>query len=127
MQEKRNSSALVMELRLSCINPSVLFGYEYISFYDTGLYNVLYKLYSSHVFFYLVDFISSNIGHVWKSDTNVIACTGLSSAPDLNPLRAKFFGGNINIYSHFVSFLHIGTTQVAEILPQVRQEPIYST
>ena len=44
-----------------------------------------------------------------------------------NPLRAKFFRSNINIYSHFVSFLHIDTTQVVEILPQVRQEPTYST
>ena len=43
-----------------------------------------------------------------------------------NPLRAKFFGGNINIYLHFVSFLHIGTTQVVEILPQVRRQPTYS-
>ena len=37
-----------------------------------------------------------------------------------NPLRAKFFRGNINIYLHFVSFLHIALTQVAEILPQIR-------
>ena len=44
-----------------------------------------------------------------------------------NPLRAKFFRGNIKIYLHFVSFLHIDTTQVVEILPQVRQEPTYST
>ena len=45
----------------------------------------------------------------------------------VNPLRAKFFRGNINIYLHFVSFLHIDTTQVVEILPQVRQESAYST
>ena len=45
----------------------------------------------------------------------------------LNPLRAKFFRGSMNIYLHFVSFLHIGTTQVVEILPQIRQEPTYST
>ena len=45
----------------------------------------------------------------------------------LNPLRAKFFRGNINIYLHFVSFLHIDMTQVVEILPQIRQEPTYST
>ena len=30
-------------------------------------------------------------------------------------------------YLHFVSFLHIDMTQVVEILPQVRQEIIYST
>ena len=34
--------------------------------------------------------------------------------------------GNINIYLHFVSFLHIDTTQVVEIRPQIRQEPTYS-
>ena len=45
----------------------------------------------------------------------------------INPLRAKFFRGNINIYLHFVSFLHIDTTQVVESLPQIRQEPTYST
>ena len=45
----------------------------------------------------------------------------------VNPLRAKFFWGNINIYLHFVSVLHIGTMQVVEILPQKRQEPTYST
>ena len=45
----------------------------------------------------------------------------------VNPLRAKFFRGNINIYLHFVSFLHIDTMQVVEILPQTRQEPTYST
>ena len=44
-----------------------------------------------------------------------------------NSLRAKFFRGNINIYLHFVSFLHIDSTQVVEILPQIRQEPTYST
>ena len=45
----------------------------------------------------------------------------------VNPLSAKFFGGNINIYLHFVLFLHIDATQVFEILPQIRQEPTYST
>ena len=40
-----------------------------------------------------------------------------------NPLRAKFFRGNINIYLHFVSFLHIDTTQEVEIRPPERQEP----
>ena len=47
----------------------------------------------------------------------------------LNPVRAKFFRGNINIYIyfHFVSFLQIDKTQVVEILPQIRQEPTYST
>ena len=45
----------------------------------------------------------------------------------LNPLRAKFCKGNININVHFVSFLHIDMTQVVEILSEIRQEPTYST
>ena len=36
----------------------------------------------------------------------------------INPLRAKCFRGNINIYLHFLSYLHIHTTQVVKILPQ---------
>ena len=45
----------------------------------------------------------------------------------INPLRAKFFRRNINIYLHCVSFLHIDTTQVVEIPLQIRQEPTYAT
>ena len=45
----------------------------------------------------------------------------------LNPLRAKFLRENINIYLHFMSFLHTNKTQVAEIPPRVRQGPAYST
>ena len=48
------------------------------------------------------------------------------SAESVNPLRAKFFKGNINIYLHFMSFLHIDMTQVLKILPQVRGGPTYS-
>ena len=45
----------------------------------------------------------------------------------LNPLRAKFFRGNINIYLHFMALLNIDMTQVLKILPQVRPGPTYST
>ena len=34
----------------------------------------------------------------------------------VNPLRAEFFWGNINIYLHFMSFLHIDLTQVLNTL-----------
>ena len=44
----------------------------------------------------------------------------------INPLRAKFLRENINIYLHFMSFLHINRTQVVEIPPSVRQGPAYS-
>ena len=57
----------------------------------------------------------------------IMACRLFNAKLYLNPLRAIFFRGNINIYLHFVSFLHIDTTQVVEILPQLRQEPTYST
>ena len=43
-----------------------------------------------------------------------------------NPLRAKFFRGNINICLHFLPFLHTNETQVVEIPPRVRQGPAYS-
>ena len=43
------------------------------------------------------------------------------------PLRDKFFRENINLYLHWVSYLHIDTTQVVDILPQIWQEPTYST
>ena len=46
---------------------------------------------------------------------------------NINPLRAKLFRRNINIYLHFVSILHIDTTQVVEIPLQIRQEPTYAT
>ena len=45
----------------------------------------------------------------------------------LNPLRAKFFRVNINIFLHFMSFLHTNKTHVVEIPPRVRQGPAYST
>ena len=44
-----------------------------------------------------------------------------------NPLRAKFFRGIINIYSHFISLLHIDMTQVLKIRPHVRRGPAYIT
>ena len=46
---------------------------------------------------------------------------------NFNPLHAKFLRKNINIYLHFMSFLHTNKTQVVEIPPRVRQGPAYST
>ena len=44
----------------------------------------------------------------------------------LNPLRAKFFRGNKNIYLHFMSFPHIGLTHVVEISSwKTRHCPVY--
>ena len=47
--------------------------------------------------------------------------------PHFNPLRAKFFRGNLNIYLHFMSLLQINMTQVLKIISQVRPGPTYST
>ena len=52
---------------------------------------------------------------------------GFPSQKSINPLRAKFFRGNINIYLHFMSLLHIDMTQVFKLLPQVRPGLEYST
>ena len=45
----------------------------------------------------------------------------------INPLRAKFFRGNINIYLHFMSLLPIDMAHVFKFHPQVRPGPTYST
>ena len=44
----------------------------------------------------------------------------------INPLRAKFFWGNLNIYLHFMAILHTDLTRVLKTLPQVRKRPTYS-
>ena len=44
-----------------------------------------------------------------------------------NPLRAKFFIGNINIYLHFMLLLNIDMTHVVKIRLQVRPRPTQST
>ena len=54
-------------------------------------------------------------------------CSRLWYLPCVNPLHAIFFRENINIYLHFMSFLHTDYTQVVEIPPRVRQGPAYST
>ena len=48
--------------------------------------------------------------------------TGNSTAYSqfVNPLGAEFFRVNINLYLHFMSFLHIDMTQVLKILPKKR-------
>ena len=42
-------------------------------------------------------------------------------------LYMLFFRENINLYLHFMSFLHTNKTQVVEIPPRVRQGPAYTT
>ena len=45
----------------------------------------------------------------------------------VSDLRATFFGEKINIYLHFMSFLHTNKTQIVEMPPRVKQGPAYST
>ena len=65
--------------------------------------------------------IAQNLYYVFFSDVSA------TSSLDINSLRAKFFRVNINIYLHFMSFLHTNKTQVVEISPRVRQGPAYFT
>ena len=46
-----------------------------------------------------------------------------NNSGQVNPLRAKFLIGNMNIYLHLMSFLHTNKTQVVEIPPRVGQVP----
>ena len=46
---------------------------------------------------------------------------------NINPLGAKFLKEKIDIYLHFMLFLHTNKTQVVEIPPWVRQGTAYST
>ena len=55
------------------------------------------------------------------------SCICVNDCRYLNPLRANFFRGNINIYLYFMSIPHIDMTQVLKILPQVRPGLTYST
>ena len=56
---------------------------------------------------------------------NVLRIFPTIDIPNINPLHAKFFMGNKNVYLPFTSFLHIDMTQVVEIFPQVSQELTY--
>ena len=57
-----------------------------------------------------------------------ISCVFLHEMGDiLDNFYANYLRGNINIYLHFMSFLHNNKTQVVEIPPPVRQGPSYST
>ena len=51
----------------------------------------------------------------------------IGTLPLLNSLRAKFFRGNINMYLHFMSFLHTGIPKIIEILPPIRPGLTYFT
>ena len=59
----------------------------------------------------------------WRTEETFIKwkvgrqCGRKGNRENFNSLRANCFRGNINIYLHFVSLLHIDMTQVLKILP----------
>ena len=63
-----------------------------------------------------------NCSSTWQYSCNIAVLSHWQGRVDykFNPLGAKFFRVNINIYLHFMSFLHSDMTQVLKILPQVR-------
>ena len=64
-------------------------------------------------------------GENWPLQPGGTTCRDMSW---FNTLHAIFFfRENINIYLHFMSFLHTNKTQVVEIPPRVRQGPAYFT
>ena len=72
------------------------------------------------------------VAYIHQKLSKLILAHGVSlnmimSIPDDHGLILTLYVLNINMHLHFVSFLHIDTTQVVEILSQIRQEPTYST
>ena len=120
VQKRRNSNALAMELRLSCTNPSI---------WDLNLViTVVTNLQAPNGAKPSTDTLQIIKLHMFSFRFLCISGTGLTTKWDLvfNPLRAKFFRLNINMYLHFMSFLHIDMTQVLKILPQIRSGHTYS-
>ena len=70
------------------------------------------------IVFFKVQFTISQHWFSWWFDTE---------QTHFNYLCAKFWRGNINIYLHLMSSLHIDMTRVLTILPQVKPGPTYST
>ena len=68
-----------------------------------------------------------------RSDTNIPSQNFIEQgyykhvATTLTLYVLNFADGNISIYLHLISLLHIDMTQVLKILPQVRPGPTYST
>ena len=58
------------------------------------------------------------VGPRWACKHNTVS---------VNPLHAKFFRGNKNFYSHFMSILYIDMTHIIGILPRERPRLAYFT
>ena len=115
--------------------PEILFQLQFVKFKSKYLFNCheLLIAYSSISLNTLMP--QQNGRHFADNIFKCISLTGKSSIFIhislnlflwVNPLHAKFFRGNKNIYLYFMSLLHINMAQVVEIFPQVRQEPTNS-
>ena len=142
VQDCSNSSALAMELLQSCTKPSIYIDGLIQKRRNSSAFSMELRLYSITFEATIISMcwgdiwhwaigghksVMKRIGNSWTSENYVtVATQNIHLSQIVNPLRAKFFRGNINIYLHFVSFLHIDLTQVLKILPQVREGPTYS-
>ena len=66
---------------------------------------------------------------VAPSSTDILLLLEYSSfsITKVNSLHAKFFRGNINMYLHFVSFIHTDMPKIIEVLPRIRAGLTYFT
>ena len=120
--------------------------------FNFGTFQPDYVPYQAAVVYHKTQITLTNLRHFQEYNIEVVACheynerldeklcsnraitTGRTAASreyndygGFNPLRAKFFRWNMNIFLHFMSLLHIDMTQVLKIVPQVRPGPSYST
>ena len=154
-QDCSNSSALAMELLQSCAKPSICQRAGLLIGSGNGLLLFIAKplpktmttncqLDPCH--WNSVNIFNKNVVHKTWTTLSGTQCVNQScnnttrdssywhqkevkqqSSLHLNPLHAKCLRENINIYLHFLSFLHTNETQVVNIPPPVRQGPVYST
>ena len=81
-----------------------------------------YKCEGNHIYWGLKITEACNQNDLQNLLTKLIKCLSdiFCRVCTINPLRAKFFRGNINTYLHFMSLFRIDMTHVLKILPQVR-------
>ena len=123
MQERRNSIANALELRLSCINLPISCGEFIASLMIQALNeNAESKNYYNYrnVYSYIVIVLCLSIGFLSFPKNALYFYTFLT-------FYFKYFNKDINLYLQFLSFLHIDMTQVVENLPHVTQVPALFT
>ena len=96
--------------------------------WGTKMYHVA-GIYPMNLFFMLIELFAcfqiQNLG-MNRKNYHYLLCTMVSIKYLLRLYVRNFSEGSWNIYLHFMSFFHIGMTQVVEIFPQIRQGPTHS-